>query len=131
MRARFTDACLPCAPLCRLDLLNQGLYLGFSGLRSLDNQELYQLWHDDNLDAIMFLNATDPTKTTVQRTSLFSLAAMYVSAAKEVQFAALKPDVALEPGPLARSRSWLFLQANGPGTLYQPYLQSLDLMVRL
>lgn len=112
-------------------MLHQGLYLGFSGLRSLDSKELYALWHDDNLNATTYLDAQDPTKSALQRVSLFSLGGMYVSAAKEVQFAALNPGAAMEPGPLASSRSWLFIQANGPGTLYKPYLHSLDLMVSL
>jgi hypothetical protein len=78
----------------------------------------------------MFLSATDPTAATTQRASLFNLGAMFQSAAKEVHFAALNPAAAKNPGPLASDRDWLFLQANGSGTLYEPLHTSVNLMVR-
>lgn len=112
---------------CRLDQLTHGLYLGFSGLRSLDNQQLYALWHDENINTTMFLDATDAGKASAELTSLFAGGSMYIAAAKEVQFAVLHPS---EATPLSQSRAWHFLQASGPGTLYGPFMESLDLMVR-
>lgn len=111
----------------RFDTLHQGLYLGFSGLRSIDSPQLYSLWHDDSLNATMFLDATDASAATLQPASLFSLGAMYSAAAQEVHFAALDPS---SSGPLAANRNWRFLQVNGPGTLYKPLVTSLDIMVR-
>lgn len=113
----------------RFDVLHQGLYLGFSGLRSMDTSELYNLWHSSSLNATVYLDASDPTKASLQQVSLFELGGMLASAAKEVQFAALNPGVSAS-GPLAASRAYKFLHANGPGTMYSPYLKSLDLMVR-
>jgi hypothetical protein len=78
----------------------------------------------------MFLSTTDRAATTAQRTSLFNLAAMYRAAAQEVIFAAVNPAATKEPGPLAGNRNFLFVQANGPGHLYRPLWQTLNLMVR-
>lgn len=111
-------------------MLHQGLYLGFSGLRSMDSSDLYSLWHSSSLNATVYLDASDPTRASIQQVSLFELGSVMVSAAKEVQFAALNPGVAAA-GPLVESRAYKFLHANGPGTLYSPYLKSLDLMVRV
>lgn len=112
---------------CSLDVLHANLYLGFG--RNMEDPGLYHLWHDDNLNATAFLDAANPAAGTVQRTSLFSLGGMVVAAAKEVQFAALNPTAAQQPGPVANMRAFRFLQANGPGTMYTPYMKSLDAMV--
>jgi hypothetical protein len=114
-----------------LNQLHEGLYLGFSSLRTLEDPRLYNLWHSNNLNATMYLNAADPSQSSIQTTSLFALGGMVVSAAKEVQFAVLNPGTSESTGLLATLRSYNFLQANGPGTLYEPYIQTLDLMVRL
>jgi hypothetical protein len=95
----------------------------------MDTSELYNLWHSSTLNATVYLDASDPTVASVQKVSLFELGSMLVSAAKEVQFAALNPGVSAS-GPLGSSKAYKFLHANGPGTLYSPYLKSLDLMVR-
>lgn len=56
---------------------------------------------------------------------------MYTTAARDVHYAALHPDPNLPlAGQLALNRQWLFLQANGPGELFQAYTKSLDYMVR-
>lgn len=113
----------------RLNQLHEGLYLGFSGLRTLEDSKLYHLWHDSDISATTYLDAANPTVSSVQTTSLFALGGMVVSAAKELQFAVLNPDTSENTGPLATLRSYHFLQANGPGTLYEPYVKTLDLMV--
>lgn len=115
--------------MCRLNQLHEGLYLGFSGLRTLEDPQLYKLWHDANINATMYLDADHPSASSLQVTSLFALGGMVVSAAKEVQFAVLNPGTSPNTGPLATLRSYHFLQANGPGTLYEPYIKTLDLMV--
>jgi hypothetical protein len=110
-----------------MDTLHANLYLGFG--RNMEDVDLYHLWHDENLNATAFLDASNPAATTLQRTSLFALGATLVAATKEVQFAALNPGSAHEPGPLANMRAYRFLQANGPGTMYSPYLKTVDGMV--
>jgi hypothetical protein len=114
-----------------MNQLHEGLYLGFSSLRTLEDPRLYNLWHSNSLNATSYLDAADSARSSIQTTSLFALGGMVVSAAKEVQFAALNPNTSESTGPLATLRPYNFLQANGPGTLYEPYIQTLDLMVRL
>lgn len=118
--------------VCRYDNLHQGLYLGFSGLRTLDTSELYNLWHNEGLVAANFLDGTDPTSPSTEQVSLFNLGAVFATAARDVHYAALHPDSQqAQGGPLSQNRQWLYLQANGPGVLYQAYLKSLDYMVSL
>eukprot|EP00879_Flechtneria_rotunda_P031959 GHRR01035089.1.p1 GENE.GHRR01035089.1~~GHRR01035089.1.p1 ORF type:complete len:152 (-),score=42.19 GHRR01035089.1:13-468(-) len=117
--------------LCRYEDLHQGLYLGFKGLRPLTTPQLQHLWHENSLVATTFTNVSNRTAPSTQSVSLFNLGELYTAAAKDVQYAAQNPGSTQSDGvSLALNRQWLFMQANGPGLLYESYLHSLDFMVR-
>eukprot|EP00879_Flechtneria_rotunda_P020749 GHRR01021839.1.p1 GENE.GHRR01021839.1~~GHRR01021839.1.p1 ORF type:complete len:765 (+),score=247.75 GHRR01021839.1:296-2296(+) len=116
----------------RYEDLHQGLYLGFKGLRPLTTPQLQHLWHENSLVATTFTNVSNRTAPSTQSVSLFNLGELYTAAAKDVQYAAQNPGSTQSDGvSLALNRQWLFMQANGPGLLYESYLHSLDFMVLL
>jgi hypothetical protein len=116
--------CTAAAHFRRLEILHQGEYLGFNGLRAIKKPVLNALWHDPSVTITEYLDAEHPEVGTPVVESLFNLGMKFLVAAREVAFAAAQDSASLNT-----NRNWLFMVDNGPGALARSYLYSLNLQV--
>lgn len=109
----------------RYELLHQGLYLGFSGLRPISSPAIYELWHSIDLNVTNYDEATLATNGTKGAETLFNLGQLLLAAGQEVAYAGLHNAT----DPLGGYPGLHYLLANGPGVIHHAYLKSLNLMV--
>lgn len=100
--------------------------MGFGGSRHIDDSRITALWNTPNLPLVTYRDTTPPTALYAQDT-LFNIGTKFILAGREVAFAA-RNTTALPA--FANNINYAFLQANGPSTLYENYLHSLNFMVR-
>lgn len=103
----------------------QGLYLGFDGLRHIDDAKINDLWNTPDLEVLAFQDSVPPT-SIVTKDTLFNLGTKFIAAGREVAFAAKETPLPV----FTNNIHWSFLHANGPETMYNNYRQSLNFMVR-
>jgi hypothetical protein len=109
----------------RFEVLHQGLYLGFKGLRAIDDPAVKAIWHDATINVTSFAGQDAGGGTLVNVNSLFNLGALFVAAGREVAFIGANG----RSDDLATLPSARFLHANGPTVMHEAYLHSLNLMV--
>jgi hypothetical protein len=109
-------------PNSRMEVLHQGLYLGFKGLRAIPDPAIQRLWHDATLNITRY--DIDPAGTNATD-SLFNLGGMLLVALREIAFVGTSGGTA----PLADNPRFRFLMANGPTVANSAYLRSLNLKV--
>jgi hypothetical protein len=105
-----------------MEVLHQGLYLGFKGLRAIPDPAIQRLWHDATLNITRY--DIDPAGTNATD-SLFNLGGMLLVALREIAFVGTSGGTA----PLADNPRFRFLMANGPTVANTAYLRSLNLKV--
>lgn len=111
--------------LSRFEVLHQGLYLGFKGLRAISDPKIQDLWHSASCNVTTFEGPDTGNRAMSNMDSLFNMGAMFATAGREVAFIGKTGSAE----NITTLPSALFMHKNGPSTMHTKYLHSLNLMV--